>query len=65
MFSSYEKNYMRSIGLDIDFNHITIDDLANIEDVIGERLETHGFDKDYKPTYDGIICEKIIDRLLK
>lgn len=32
-----------------------------IEDKVGDYLALNGFDENYKPTEDGLICESILD----
>ncbi len=39
------------------------DDADALRDLCGERLQTHGFGPDYRPTEEGKKLEKMIDRL--
>lgn len=42
---------------------VTDDDADQLRDLCGERLQTHGFDDDYKPTEEGQQLERLIDKL--
>jgi hypothetical protein len=48
-------NFIQSIGLTKD----TPMDI--IEDRVAKYLETKGFDRNYRPTAEGLICESILD----
>lgn len=65
MFSKQERSYMLKLGINANFQNPTQDELYMIEEAIGDRLATHGFDGNYKPTFDGVICEKILDKLIR
>lgn len=65
MFTEKQIAYMRSIGLNIDFEHISGEDWVKIEDMVGNRLMDCGFDDDYEPNQDGLMCESIIDVIPK
>ena len=54
---------MKRIGLSLDFDNLSIDDYATIEETVGDHLALHGLDNEYQPTKDGRICESILDRL--
>lgn len=60
-FSDEQINFMRDIGIEADFNNLTDDDYIEIEEIIGANLQTRGFDKNYKATEIGEICESILD----
>ena len=66
MFTEREKTYMRQIGLsDLNFDDLSDDDWARLEDLVGDRLEIAGMDKEYKPTKEGFICEEILSKIPK
>lgn len=66
MFTEREKTYMRQIGLsDLNFDDLSDDDWARLEDLVGDRLEIAGMDKEYKPTKEGSICEEILSKIPK
>lgn len=45
-------------GLELD-----VDDADFLRDLCGDRLQTHGFDENYKPTDEGFKLENLIDKL--
>ena len=63
MFNSKQIEYMKSLGLNFDFDVLSDDELAEIEETVGEALQKSGFDKDYKATKEGKMCESILDQL--
>ena len=54
---------MKRIGLSVDFDNLSEDDYVKIEETVGDHLELHGLDDEYRPNSDGRICESILDRL--
>ena len=63
MFSSEQKKFMKSIGIPVNFDMLSDDDYVAIEESVSEYLQQHGFDKNYKPTEEGLMCESILDEL--
>jgi hypothetical protein len=63
MFTSEEIKFMRSIGLDFDFDHLTEKEIEEIEDAVSDRLEFDGLDEDYNPTPIGSLCEDILYKI--
>ena len=63
MFSAQQKNFIQSLGLNVDFDNLTDDDYVRIEDLVGDELVKRGLDKDYNPTSIGEMCEAILDQL--
>lgn len=64
MFNEKEIEYMLSLGIEIDYiNNITEEHLDKIEDVVSLDLQKHGFNENYEPTYNGLICESILDKI--
>jgi len=63
-FTSIQIEFMKSLGLVIDFkNNLTDDELDKIEDVVAEKLQISGFDQKYEITSVGLMCESILDQL--
>ena len=63
MFNNKQKEFMKEIGISVNFDHLTDDDYIAIEETVSERLQKNGFDKDYNPTDEGLMCESILDEL--
>jgi len=63
MFNKTEIEFMESLGIEADFENLSDDMLVKIEDIVSEKLQKSGFDKDYKITEDGKIYEAILDKL--
>ncbi len=63
MFNKAEIDFMKSLGIETNFGNLSDDMLVKIEDIVSEKLQKSGFDKDYKITEDGKICEAILDKL--
>lgn len=61
MFSEMQVEFMKSLGISVDFKNLSDDDWEKIEDVIAEKLQKSGFDSDYKITDTGKMCESILD----
>lgn len=47
----------------LGFKKLDKDEIDYIYDKCGERLQVHGFDKDYNLTEEGKILEDLIDKL--
>ena len=66
-FNDMQIKYMKSIGIKVDLekdvSDISEDDIYFIEEKISNELQTKGFDKAYKPTVIGEMCESILDML--
>lgn len=63
MFNKKQKEFIQSLGLKLDFNNLSDDDLVKIEDAVADKLQLSGFDANNKPTSVGKICESILDEL--
>ena len=63
MFNNKQKEFMKEIGISVNFGHLTDDDYIAIEETVSEWLQKNGFDKGYNPTDDGLMCESILDEL--
>lgn len=42
---------------------ISDDDADSLRDLCGDRLQTHGFDRNYEPTEEGRSLEALVDKL--
>ncbi len=62
-FSEEQIVYMKSLGLNFNFDRLTSDEWVAIEETVGDRLCQSGFDKDYNINSDGVMCESILDKL--
>lgn len=63
MFDEKQIKFMRSIGLNLDFEHLSDDDCFQIEKAVADKLQKSGFDENYDITAVGKMCESILDRL--
>ena len=63
MFTNKEVSFMKSIGLDFDFNFLSDDEWCELEDVVGDALVERGIEKDGKPNEIGLMCEEILSKL--
>lgn len=63
MFSEKQIEFMKSIGISVDFNNLSDNELISIEDRVSEKLQKSGFDEENKITETGTICESILDLL--
>ncbi|MBE5813971.1 MAG: hypothetical protein E7320_02025 [Clostridiales bacterium] len=63
MFSEAEKVFLKSIGINANFDTISDDEFATIEEKVSEHLQKRGFDEEYEPTKEGLMCESILDKL--
>lgn len=64
-FSDEQIDFMRDIGIELDFNNLTDDDYVKIEEKVGDKLQISGFDKNCKVTKIGKMCESILDMMNK
>lgn len=55
--------FLKTLNLDFEDKESSNDDLATIEEIVGDELYLNGFDSDDKPTEIAIICESILDLL--
>jgi hypothetical protein len=63
-FNNEQIKFLNQIGLSIDFSKDLSDaDYEKIEEVVSAHLQKNGFDKQYKPTEEGKMCESILDIL--
>nr|DAY66545.1 MAG TPA: hypothetical protein [Caudoviricetes sp.] len=62
-FNEKQIEFMRNIGIVVDFEKLSDADLVLIEEKVADRLETSGFDEDYNVTDEGKMCESILDMI--
>ena len=62
-FNEKQIEFMRNIGIVVDFEKLSDADLVLIEEKVADRLETSGFDEDYNVTDEGKRCESILDMI--
>lgn len=62
MFNSREIQFMKQIGLALDFSFLSDDDLVKIEDVVGD-FYTKEAQKTETATKEILLCESILDKL--
>lgn len=63
MFDSEQIEFLRQLELDFDFDNLSDDDFAEIEESVSIKLQTDGFDNEYNITPIGEMCESILDKL--
>ena len=62
-FNEKQIEFMRNLGIVVDFEKLSDADLVLIEEKVADRLETSGFDEDYNVTDEGKMCESILDMI--
>lgn len=64
VFSKEEQEYMiHVLKLDFDFSDLSSEEWIQLEDTAGDRLTLHCLDKDHTPSEEGLMCERILDKL--
>lgn len=58
-----QKVFLQSLGLQYDFEHLSVKQLLNVIETVEENLELEGLDDDYEPNTEGKMCESILDAL--
>lgn len=63
MLNEKQIDFLKSLGLDFDYENLTedSDEWADIEERVGDELEYRGLDDNYYPNEIGKICESILD----
>ena len=62
-FDEEQIEFMKKIGIDVDFDNLSDDDFVFIEENVANEYEIRGLDQDYNPTETGKMCESILDIL--
>ncbi len=63
MFTENQIKFMRSLGIEVDFDNLSDNDLVQIEERVGNELQRSGFGIDNTITDTGKLCESILDKL--
>lgn len=63
MLTDKQIEFLKSLGLDLDYANLTedSDEWADIEERVGDELEYRGLNSDYYPNEIGKMCESILD----
>ena len=62
-FNNNQIEFMKKIGISINFDNISDDDYVKIEEKVSVHLQKKGYNEDYLPNRDGEMCESILDVL--
>lgn len=63
MFTEKQVAFIQSLGLEVDFNNLSDDNLIQIEESVANELQQSGFDISDNITDVGEMCESILDTL--
>ena len=63
LFTNEQMAYIRHLGFNKNIDELTDDDWCDLEDLVADRLAYVGFDANYNPTTEGLMCESILDKL--
>lgn len=63
IFNTAQINFIKSLGLEFDFNNLSDDNLIQIEENVANELQKSGLDINDKITDAGKMCESILDDL--
>lgn len=65
MLEKDEIEFLKKLGLKMDFEHLTedSDEWADIEECVGDELMYEGLDDDYAPNEIGKMCRRILNKL--
>ncbi|MGN0460267.1 MAG: hypothetical protein ACI4HL_05080 [Ruminococcus sp.] len=63
MFDKMQKNYLSSLGLEVDLDSPTQEDIQIIKCIVQENLDKKGFDQNYNLTPEGVMCQTILEVL--
>lgn len=64
LFNELQIDFMKKIGISIaSFENLNDSDFVLIEEKVSDHLLKFGFDANYEPTKEGIMCESILDIL--
>lgn len=61
MFSEKQIDFMKELGLELNFDNLSDDEWVQIEERVADELEYRGFDDNYNVTQRGKMCEEILD----
>lgn len=60
-FNEEQINYIKSLGLEFDFNNLSVDNIIRIGDVVAYEWAKSGYDENCNITDVGEMCESIFD----
>ncbi|MGN1132024.1 MAG: hypothetical protein ACI4RL_03905 [Ruminococcus sp.] len=63
MFDKMQKNYLSYLGLEVDLDSPTGEDIQKIKRIVQENLDKKGFDQNYNLTPEGVMCQTILEVL--
>ena len=63
MFDKKEIDFMKSIGLNFNFDDLTDDNYLEMEETVGDTMCFKGLDEDYEPNEIGLLCLSILNKL--
>lgn len=63
MFTEKQIAFIQSLGLKVDFNNLSDDNIIQIEESVANELQQSGFDVSDNITDVGKMCESILDEL--
>ena len=63
MFDKMQKNYLSSLGIEVDLDSPTKEDIRKIKSAVQEKLDKKGFDQNYNLTPEGVMCQTILEVL--
>ena len=63
MFDKMQKNYLSSLGVEVNFDTPTEEEIQKIKVAVQETLDKKGFDQNYNLTPEGVMCQTILEVL--
>lgn len=60
-FNEEQINFIKSLGLEFDFNNLSVDNIIRIGDVVAYEWAKSGYDENCNITDVGEMCESIFD----
>ncbi|MGN0476301.1 MAG: hypothetical protein ACI4HM_03080 [Ruminococcus sp.] len=63
MFDKMQKNYLSTLGLEVDLDSPTEEEVQIIKSTVQEKLDKEGFDQNYNLTPEGVMCQTILEFL--
>lgn len=60
MFNEKQKEFIRSLGFDVDFDNLSDNECVDIEEAVADKLMYAGFEADYEINSLGRMCMDII-----
>lgn len=62
-FNEKQINFIISLGLELDFNNLSVDNIIRIEEVIAHKSAQSGYDDECNITDVGKMCDSIFDAI--